>query len=154
MARLYLTSMQVKVAAVSVAGEQLRRARERAGLTQQQLADEVGTTRQTVGAWEKRAYVRDTRSLGKVFDVLGLDVDGNPKDTASVTDADLRGMSAPALVALQGRITAEFAHRLAELPAYLQDPRIPAEATVNPETPPPFDRNRTDRSRESEQRDA
>lgn len=72
----------------------------------------VGTTRQTINELEKRANVEDSRYLGKVLEVLGLDPYGRPKDTAAMVDADLRRMRVPELIALQGRITAEFAHRL------------------------------------------
>lgn len=98
--------------AVPVAGEQLKRARQRAGLTQQELAEKAGTSRQAISGLEKRAYIEDARNLGKVFDVLGLDPDGRPRDTARLVDADLRSMPVPDLIALQGRLTAEFARRL------------------------------------------
>jgi hypothetical protein len=57
----------------------------------------------------------DTRHLGKLFEVLGLDENGRPKDTGDPLDADLRPLAVADLVALQGRVTAEFARRLGRM---------------------------------------
>lgn len=42
-------------------GDEIRRARERAGLTQEQLASRVGVTPRTVGNWERGATVPRNR---------------------------------------------------------------------------------------------
>ena len=43
-------------------GEQLRRAREEKGMTQQSLAEQLYVTRQAVSRWECGAYYSDIRS--------------------------------------------------------------------------------------------
>lgn len=58
----------------------------------------------------------DTRHLGKLFEVLKLDENGRPKDSVDLMDIDVRAMTVPDLIALQGRLTAEFARRLARIP--------------------------------------
>lgn len=51
-------------------GRRIRRARERARLTQRQLADAVGVDRKTVGNWESGAS-HPRSSLGRLETVLG-----------------------------------------------------------------------------------
>ncbi|HLU33612.1 MAG TPA: helix-turn-helix domain-containing protein [Natronosporangium sp.] len=51
-------------------GRRIRRARERARLTQRQLADAVGVDRKTVGNWESGAS-HPRSSLGRLESVLG-----------------------------------------------------------------------------------
>jgi hypothetical protein len=56
--------------------------------------------------------MNDTRHLGRLFEVLKLDENGNPRDPGDPMDVDLREMPVPTLIAFQGRLTAEFARRL------------------------------------------
>lgn len=59
-----------------VFGELLRGYRKREGLTQQQLAEELGKSRTTVIGWEKCEYVPRSRdSIIRVAEVLFLSVD-------------------------------------------------------------------------------
>lgn len=43
-------------------GQRLQEARESAGLTQQQVADHLGVTRQTVVTWEGKAEVKRSKA--------------------------------------------------------------------------------------------
>jgi transcriptional regulator with XRE-family HTH domain len=70
-------------------GKRVKRARERAGLTQRQLAEAVGVDRKTVGNWE--AGLSSPRSsLGRLEAVLGahgFTVDDGPPPPATSADA-------------------------------------------------------------------
>lgn len=46
---------------MTVSGDNIREARERAGLTQEQLAQRLGVTMRTVGNWERGATVPKSR---------------------------------------------------------------------------------------------
>lgn len=92
-------------------GERIRRARERAGMSQEDLARAVGVSRTTASNWETGVTAAPRNKLGLVYEVLGLAPDGTPVK-AGVVDADLRALDVSDLVALQGRLTAEFARRL------------------------------------------
>lgn len=78
------------IRSVTAFGDAVRRAREQAGLTQEQLADAVGVDRKTIGRWERgettdpeptqiRAIIRATnveaedllRALGLLPSVIG-----------------------------------------------------------------------------------
>lgn len=54
---------------MTTTGQQIRDARERAGLTQEQLAQRVGVTLRTVGNWERGASVPRNR-LARIREVL------------------------------------------------------------------------------------
>lgn len=62
-----------------VFGELLKGFRERAGLTQQGLADELGMSRTTVGAWERSLNLPDTREavlqLGQILYLSEQEID-------------------------------------------------------------------------------
>lgn len=60
---------------MKINGEQIREARERLHLTQQELADQVGVSMRTVGNWERGASVPRNR-LGAVAEALSLDIEG------------------------------------------------------------------------------
>lgn len=96
-----------------VTGEQIKRARERAGMSQRDLARAISASRTTVSNWET-GQASPRNKLGRVLEVLNIGPDGLPAGE-SVIDADLRATPVPDLVALQGRITAEFARRLGQL---------------------------------------
>lgn len=72
-------------------GDQLRAARERAGWTQQQLANRVGVTLRSVGNWERSNV--PTNQLNKVRDVLADylpgDTPGRGVDLHEISDARL-----------------------------------------------------------------
>ena len=56
-------------------GPRIREHREKAGLTQAQLAETVFATRQTVGNWERGVTLPDIHSLQLLADVFGTTVD-------------------------------------------------------------------------------
>lgn len=56
-------------------GPRIREHREKAGLTQAQLAEAVFATRQTVGNWERGVTLPDIHSLQLLADVFGTTVD-------------------------------------------------------------------------------
>lgn len=56
-------------------GARIREHREKAGLTQVQLAEVVFATRQTVGNWERGATLPDIQSLQLLAGVFGVTVD-------------------------------------------------------------------------------
>lgn len=64
---------------------EIRAARERMGLTQEQLAQQVGVHPRTIGNWERGQTVPKNR-LARLRRVLGED-GGNP--LAEATDAEL-----------------------------------------------------------------
>ena len=57
-------------------GPRIREHREKAGLTQAQLAEAVFATRQTVGNWERGVTLPDIHSLQLLADVFGTTADG------------------------------------------------------------------------------
>lgn len=57
-------------------GQRLRDARERAGLTQQQVANEIGVSLRTVGNWERGETVPQNR-LAKLEDLLSVQLRPN-----------------------------------------------------------------------------
>ncbi len=59
----------------SSVGAHIREHREKAGLTQAQLAEAVFATRQTVGNWERGATLPDIQSLQLLAGVFGVTVD-------------------------------------------------------------------------------
>ena len=56
-------------------GETLWRLRERAGLSQEALAEKLGVTRQTVSNWENGRATPDAHKLAKLCEVLGVGAD-------------------------------------------------------------------------------
>lgn len=66
----------------------IREARERLGLTQQQLADQVGVSRETVGNWET-GYSEPRSKRARLLQVLGLGADAAP-----ATDVERRLLEA------------------------------------------------------------
>jgi transcriptional regulator with XRE-family HTH domain len=67
MARVTLTSM------VGSSGEELRRARTAAGLSQEDLAEQIGKARRTVGEWERTGKIPEIY-LPRLREILGEDV--------------------------------------------------------------------------------
>lgn len=73
-------------------GRRIKRARERAQLTQRQLATAVGVDRKTVGNWESGAS-SPRSSLARLETVLGghgFSVDELPEQSAAGADAVVR----------------------------------------------------------------
>jgi len=60
---------------MEITAEQIKSARERRHMTQQELADEVGVSLRTVGSWERGESVPRNR-MGAVAEALGLEVPG------------------------------------------------------------------------------
>jgi len=60
---------------MDITSEQIKSARERRQMTQQELADEVGVSLRTVGSWERGESVPRNR-MGAVAEALGLEVPG------------------------------------------------------------------------------
>jgi len=77
-------------------GRRIRRARERKGWTQRQLAAEVGVGSRTVGGWERGETVPLNR-MGRLEEVLGPGI-----DPAAAEVKVSRGMS--------GEVALMFAH--------------------------------------------
>ena len=69
-------------------GEDLAAARNRARLTQQQLADRLGVTLRSVGNWERSQAV-PSGAESKVRDVLASQLGNQPDLLSSVSDARL-----------------------------------------------------------------
>ncbi|WP_162458260.1 helix-turn-helix domain-containing protein [Pseudactinotalea terrae] len=70
-------------------GEGIRRARERAQLTQEQLASLLGVSARTIGNWERDETVPRNRAAA-VQAALGLDETEGPT-LRSASDAELLG---------------------------------------------------------------
>lgn len=80
----------------TLSGDRIRAARERAGLTQQQLAVLVDVSARTVGNWERGETVSQNR-LAKVRQVLGIPDDAEVFD--SRPEPSLEGASDAQLIA-------------------------------------------------------
>jgi len=77
---------------VAIDGQQIKTARNRAGLTQQALADALGVTLRTIGNWERGATVPRDKAPA-IRDVLGeyltaSSQDGEPA-LSQATDAEI-----------------------------------------------------------------
>jgi DNA-binding XRE family transcriptional regulator len=97
-------------------GDLLKAARERAGLTQEELADLVGAHRASVGNWEKGTPPRNR--LGKIREVLGLDE--HLKPAGSVDTSDFPSMDNRELVARMNVLVAQMNQLAAEVALRLQ----------------------------------
>jgi transcriptional regulator with XRE-family HTH domain len=69
-------------------GPEIRTARERIGLTQEQFADAVGANLRTVGNWE-RGTTTPRNSEARIRSVLGLDEADTSPRLRSATDREL-----------------------------------------------------------------
>lgn len=61
-------------------GDEIRTARQRAGLTQQELASRIGVSMRTIGNWERGETVTQ-RHAARIADVLGGHLTSAPKST-------------------------------------------------------------------------
>ena len=90
-------------------GAKIRRARQLLDWRQQDLADKVGVSRNTVDSWENdRAYPQ--RKLARLEDVLGVSLDGPPaaQDELEPTDEwEAAVLSDPGLPAEMARSIVE-----------------------------------------------
>lgn len=73
----------------STFGQRLAEARERAGVSQKQLAEQLGTSQQRVAYWERHATgFRSEAMLAKITEILGISADellgAKPKRTRGV----------------------------------------------------------------------
>lgn len=118
-------------------GEAIKRGRERLGWEQADLANAVDVSRTTVSNWET-GKAEPRNKLGKVYEVLGLDEQGQPNGVGDDLAATLGSKTVKELIDFQSRLTAEIAWRLSLLPADLQDPRIPPRSHLDTGEPPPF----------------
>lgn len=90
-------------------GEQIRQARENAGLTQSELGDAVGRGRSTVYNWERQIADPSPPMLARVRRILDVDENFNPLPTAEPT---LSALTDTELVSRLHLIAAEVARRL------------------------------------------
>jgi transcriptional regulator with XRE-family HTH domain len=100
---------------VAALGEQIRAARERLGLRQEDVAEMVGVDRNTVGGWESGRHTPRGK-LGKLREVLKVDEHFRPLESAG----DIQSMSTAELLARlnlllaqANEVTAEISRRLA-----------------------------------------
>ena len=56
-------------------GEKIKKCRKEAGLSQEQLADRLGVTRQSVSKWESGSAVPELVKLIALSDMFGVSVD-------------------------------------------------------------------------------
>mgnify|MGYP002351276966 CR=1 FL=1 len=98
-----------------ITGEQLRDARSRAGLTQEQLANQVGTTLRSIGNWERGSGVPKGREAA-IRDLLGdllMGPSSNPlaeaSDVALLAELGRRLARTEQIGATDGRAAAEEA---------------------------------------------
>ena len=59
----------------TILGERIVAAREKVGLTQQQLAEKLGTIQRVVSAWERRPMSLRPEQLASLADLLGVTTD-------------------------------------------------------------------------------
>lgn len=70
-------------------GDEIRTARQRAGLTQQQLATQIGVSQRTIGNWERGETVPQ-RHAARILDVLGGHIkSAEPSSLEDYSDAAL-----------------------------------------------------------------
>ena len=119
-------------------GERIREARQRAGLTQEELGAQVGVSMRTIGNWERGTTVPLNR-LARLREVL----DGYWKDQSGSQESALTQ-------ATDVELLAEIARRFARTrerrdsdspPLIAQEPGTPGETNQDEKTPqPPLDR--------------
>ena len=67
-------------------GQKLREARQRRGLTQEELAERLRLSRQTISNWENERSYPDIMSLIALSDLYGLSLDGLVKEDRHMID--------------------------------------------------------------------
>ena len=101
-------------------GSKLAQARRKNNLTQEQLAQQLGVTRQAVSRWESDAAYPETDKIVRMSQLLGVSCDWLLRDGAD--DAGNGAAAAPALVT---RLLAQAAGRKARL-AFYENESAPA----------------------------
>ena len=101
-------------------GSKLAQARRKNNLTQEQLAQQLGVTRQAVSRWESDAAYPETDKIVRMSQLLGVSCDWLLRDGAD--DAGNGPAAAPALVT---RLLAQAAGRKARL-AFYENESAPA----------------------------
>ena len=101
-------------------GSKLAQARRKNNLTQEQLAEQLGVTRQAVSRWESDAAYPETDKIVRMSQLLGVSCDWLLRDGAD--DAGNGAAAAPALVT---RLLAQAAGRKARL-AFYENESAPA----------------------------
>ena len=101
-------------------GSKLAQARRKNNLTQEQLAEQLGATRQAVSRWESDAAYPETDKIVRMSQLLGVSCDWLLRDGAD--DAGNGAAAAPALVT---RLLAQAAGRKARL-AFYENESAPA----------------------------
>lgn len=102
--------MQVRLTYMGKTGDLIRDARERARLSQQELADLVEVSRTTISNWENGTPPRS--SLGKIREVLGLDEHLRPVGQSD--RQDFASMNNPEFVARLNVLTSQLNAAVAE----------------------------------------
>lgn len=76
--------------------DKIKSLREKKGLTQNKLADKIGTTRASVNAWEMGLSVPSTQYIGELAKVFGVSTDyilgmnsSSALDTTGLDDKDI-----------------------------------------------------------------
>jgi DNA-binding XRE family transcriptional regulator len=108
-------------------GDLLKAARERAGLTQTELAELVGVHRASVGNWEAGKPARNR--LGKIREVLGLDEHLKPIGSADAQD--FPSMDNRELVARMNVLVSQMNQLAAEITVRLQSTEFDIDAKRN-----------------------
>lgn len=72
-------------------GEKIFKLRKENGLSQEALAEKVGTSRQAISKWENNQGFPETEKLLLLSNVFGVSVDFLLKDEKAIRDADERG---------------------------------------------------------------
>ena len=67
-------------------GQKLKEARNKAGLKQEELAQQIGVSRQTVSNWENNRFYPDIASVMKLSDLYGLTLDELLKEDRKVQE--------------------------------------------------------------------
>ena len=106
-------------------GSKLAQARRKNNLTQEQLAEQLGVTRQAVSRWESDAAHPETDKIVRMSQLLGVSCDWLLRDGAD--DAGNGAAAAPALVT---RLLAQAAGRRVQLAFYGDETAIPCDWCV------------------------
>lgn len=72
-------------------GEKILKLRKEKGLSQEALAEQIGTTRQAISKWENNQGFPETEKLLQLSNIFEVSIDFLLKDEKSHTDVDERG---------------------------------------------------------------
>lgn len=72
-------------------GEKILKLRKEKGLSQEVLAEKVGTTRQAISKWENNQGFPETEKLLQISNIFEVSIDFLLKDEKTVNEADERG---------------------------------------------------------------